>query len=462
MIKIVGVDIGSSAIKACCFDFPDDDHPRLTRKYIEKCPLLRPQAGWVEHNLQKMESLLENLIDGIEVGSPLSFTSAMHSLVILNPAGQPLTNAISWADSRSAKQAIDLKEKFPQHHQRTGTPIHPMAWPAKLSWLRLRRPVWWNQIARVTDLKAFLLERLIGRPMPMDLSNASATGLWDQKEQCWDKELLAELELPENSLPEVQTGVEPFMWKGRQVFLGGGDGPLGNLGVGAVVDKRVAMSVGTSGALRQLETSDSPLPSALFRYSIDHELAVRGAAISNGTSVLDWLCQHYEATLDDVLGWVESAETGANGLKIYPYFQGERAPFWSPEKTAAVLGLNFQHQPADVARAAVEGVAFCLRRLYQELEPGDEPIRCTGGFFASPSWVQLLANVLGKPLAVSPIEEATSLGAALLALEGYREHSAALPAGAITEPDLVQTAVYDELFEDWVTEEPGLSKSSTG
>lgn len=455
----VGIDLGSSNIKVCTFEFSENDPPALQTSQSVECPLIRPQSGWVEHDIQSMSKVLNELIDELSVGKTLSFASAMHGLVLLDPSGRPLTNAISWADTRSSEQARLLKEKFPEHQQRTGTPMHAMAWPAKLNWLASKRPVWWNQTARVTDLKGYLLENLLGFPVPMDISNASATGLWDQEDDCWDEELLSFLELPTEYLPEVQTGTAPLLWKGREVYFGGGDGPLGNLGVGATTGDRIAISLGTSGAVRQPDRSAEPLPPALFRYAIDSQLSVRGGAISNGTSVLDWLQNHYGVSLNDVLEWFDESPVGANGLLIYPYFSGERAPFWAPNRKAGILGMSFDHTAAHITRAALEGVAFCLRRLVEELRPSKEPIRCTGGMFSSESWQQLLADVTGQPIAVSPIQEATALGAALMATDDYLNRSAALPMGNIVEPDSERAQEYDEIYRRWLESEPDLSNS---
>ncbi|MFA5509038.1 MAG: FGGY-family carbohydrate kinase [Vulcanimicrobiota bacterium] len=379
----------------------------------------------------------------------------MHGLILLDSQNQPLGDCISWADQRSSYQASRLRTEDPDAHFRTGTPLHPMAWPSKLLWAKEVHPALWSRVARVTDLKNYLLERLTLQRFPLDLSIASSTGLWNHQLQEWDQALLQRLDLHPERLPQVSVERIVADWNGRLLHVGAGDGPLANLGMGAVTAGRVALSVGTSGAIRQMETDgNSPFQTSLFRYALDHQHWVRGGAISNGTSILDWLRLQQDIPVEQILKKVSVVAAGADGLRVYPYFSGERAPFWQPEVKSHISGWSFEHSFSHLARATVEGVAFCLKRLLDHLEPTEQPLRCTGGFFASPVWRQLLADVTGHPVAVSPIAEATALGAALFTTDNYLELSASLPAGDLTEPSEHRSQVYGEIYEEWLAGDP--------
>ena len=447
-----GIDIGSSSLKVCLFDLQPE--PRVIERWSLPCPLLRPQPNRVEHNLPKIEQCLSALLAKLPADCHLSFASAMHGLVLLDPENQPLGDCISWADGRSSYQAARLKKEDPDAHRRTGTPIHPMSWPSKLLWAKEVHSSLWNRVVRVTDLKSYLLERLTGSRLPLDLSSASATGLWNQENMGWDTSLIEHLKLDPSLLPEVSLDLHFESWKNHKICLGAGDGPLANLGVGAVGAGRVAVSLGTSGAIRQMESSDRPFQSSLFRYALDRDHWVRGGAISNGTSVLDWLRLQRDEPVEELLRTANTIAPGADGLRVYPYFSGERAPFWQPNVKSHISGWSFEHNFRHLCCATIEGVAFCLRRLLEQLEPTCQPLRCTGGFFSSPIWRQLLANVTGHAVAVSPSTEATALGAALLVCDDYMAVSAELPAGALTEPEEHQVQVYSEIYEEWLAGEP--------
>jgi gluconokinase len=446
----VGLDIGSSALKACSFDLSGDGLPNLEKVKSVSTGLKRARPGWAEHDLKATERALRKLLGDLPTNCSVGFTSAMHALVLLDEAGEPICDGISWADLRSIEHSQYLKELDPASHARTGTPIHPMAWPAKLLWVREERPDWWKRIHRITDLKGYLMGRLLERAVPLDISSASSTGLWNQDTETWDQALCLHLELETDRLPSVALERSSVCQGDRTFFYGAGDGPLGNLGVGAVVAGRVAISLGTSGAVRQMESEiGKDLPSSLFRYALDRHNYVRGGAISNGTSVLEWLQKLKDRTVEEVVQDAAQCGPGASGITVYPYFSGERSPFWKPDVESRILGWSFEHDFHHLARACLEGVAFCLKRLLMELNPPGEPLRCTGGFFASPFWKQLLADVTGIPVSISPIEEATALGAALLTTDDYLERAATFPVGEVTEPRSDKVKIYEELFEKW-------------
>ncbi len=453
-MRLAGVDIGSSRVKACLFDLTKPEAPRLLESRALDCPLVRPRQDRAEHNLKAIEQAVATVLEICPPEVPVGFTSAMHSLVLLDSSAAPLGQAVSWADLRSAQQAKLLKKRCPELHRRSGTPVHPMGWPAKLFWFRHREPSLWSQVARVTDLKSYLQGRLSGRLVPLDLSNASGTGLYDTQDRCWDKGLLGELGLTLDQLPEVVSPRQPWEWDGRTGVLGGGDGPISNLGLGALGSDRLAVSLGTSGAVRQALQGRAPFDKRLFEYALDEDIWVQGGALSNGGSVLDWLARHHSGSKEEILHLAGSVQAGAEGLLVHPYFSGERAPFWNPDVRSLTVGWSFHHEFAHLARATLEGVAFCLKRLAEGWEA--PLLRCAGGMFKSPFWCQLLADVTGKEVAVSAVPEATALGAALLTQRESFHLSRQLPVSTCYQPQEAAHNFYKEAYQDWNSWSPPL------
>lgn len=449
-MRAAAIDIGSSATKACLFELDQSSLPETLEERKLSSALRSPKPGWFEHDLIEISEQLERLVTSLPEGVPIGFTSAMHGLVLLDEEGLILSPAISWADGRSGKQAGEIGEKVGELHRRTGTPVHPMAWPAKLLWVKECKPEWWERLDRITDLKSYLLEKLTGQVLPLDISSASGTGCWEQDSQSWDSELLGYLDLPDDILPDV--ALEPFTWnwQGHELHLGAGDGPLGNLGTGAVTPERVAVSLGTSGAVRRCLTEPGDFRPELFRYHLDRQTWVEGGALSNGSSVLEWLRGQGETSPEDVLRLTKKSEIGARGLQVYPYFKGERAPFWRSDITSQIKGKTEAHEFADLCRGTLEGVAYCLNRLLKTLPAVSQPLRCTGGMFTSPLWCQLVADVTGRPVAVSPVKQATALGAALMTTQDYLARSEALPEGRVTEPNAARHQRYHELYAEWL------------
>lgn len=452
---VSAVDIGSTSIKACVFELGNDGSALLKVGYSKECPLLHLNGDWYDHDLTAARWAFQELLERLPRDVPIGLSTAMHALVPLDVAGRPLCNAISWADGRSSEQAKRLRRLLPTISETTGTPIHPMAWPSKLLWIKEQRPDWWSQLRGLTDLKSYLLSELAGRAVPLDISSASATGLWDQQAQCWSSELCDFLELEDSRLPEVSSDSGYALeLAGRQVYLGAGDGPLGNLGTGAVIPGRVAVSVGTSGACRRFCDTWSPPPKGLFRYHLDSSRWVEGGAISNGGSVLSKLSRDSGHSPQELLELLVGGEPGARGFRVYPYYQGERAPFWLPGVRPAELGRRCAHTLADEVRANLEAVAYSLQRLLTMMPSNDEPLRCTGGMFASPIWCQLLADVTGRNVAVSPEGQATALGAALMTQPDYLDRSRLLKAGRVTLPGLKTHSLYRELYDEWADGDP--------
>jgi gluconokinase len=203
------------------------------------------------------------------------------------------------------------------------------------------------------------------------------------------------------------------------VIVGGGDGPLGNLGVGAATPGAGAVSLGTSGALRVAQQGPGvDEEGRTFSYAIGEGLWVRGGAISNGGVVAQWAAETFNVPVGELLD--QAAGVDSDGLVALPYLLGERAPWWDPTAHAALLGLRREHTPAQITKALVEGVCQQLA-LVLDAVPQVDSLRITGGAFRAPIWAQTLANTLGMPLHLTEDSGGSAVGAALLAWRALDE-----------------------------------------
>ncbi|MBS2034248.1 hypothetical protein JST97_04630 [bacterium] len=449
-MRVLGVDLGSTTIKACLWKLEAGQSPVSLARASREMHLLTPQPGWaVQDPLATLQAVRELLIQMPEYEA-VGFSSAMHSLLPLCETGQPLGMAISWADQRSWAEAEELAHEHPDWAERCGTPIHPMAWPAKLLWWSKHQtaPAYW------VGLKEWIVAQLAGldRPAWMDRSLASATGLYAGND--WDDTILERLGVKRSQLPLV---VEPDQllpeFKGRTV-LGAGDGPLSHLGTGSLQPDQACLSIGTSGALRMVCTAeDSTLQGRLFRYYLSGQRWVRGGAISNGSLVLDWLRGlQGNPRPEDLLGQIDKIPAGSEGLVALPYLMGERSPIWDARARGALVGLTIRHTQAHIARAMLEGVIFALRQVSESLQPAQE-IRVTGGLSRSPVWLQMLADALNRPVLAMSEGEAGALGAAQLA------------AGFTVKPEVMaryqptQAGAYDRAYSVYRELYPSLRES---
>ena len=462
MALLIGLDLGTTSCKAVALTAEG----RLLAAASTTYSLQWPQPGWAEQDVWKvwrgtaeaLQALAAQLLPAQVTGICLS--GAMHSLFPVDDEATPLAPAMAWADNRAAPQATALSARTDPHtlYQRTGCPLCSTYHVARLRW-------WFEQALQVAQratrfiaIKDWILHRLTG-VWATDLSMASATGLLDIHRLAWDEEALSLAGVSVERLPPLvvastvvgeltkRAADETGLPAGIPVVAGGSDGGLANLGAGAVTSGQVVVTVGTSGAIRRV--LDYPWLDEEERtwcYVLMEGRWFAGGAINNGGLALQWVRERFypelpaEAGYEQLLTDAAAIPPGAGGVLMLPYFTGERSPHWNAAARAIIYGLGLEHSRAHVARATLEAVAFCLADVWQALAEGNEPAepaRLTGGIVRAPIWVQILADVLGIPLAPVQIADASALGAAILGHWALGNIPALAEGGALPRLDLI-------------------------
>jgi gluconokinase len=235
---------------------------------------------------------------------------------------------------------------------------------------------------------------------------------------------------------------------GLPVVVGAADGPLGNLGTGAITPGVAGLSLGTSGAVRMvLSEPGFDDQGRLFCYALTDEIWVIGGAVSNGGIILRWAGKTFapdlvgEGSADvAVLQVAAQAPAGSDGLLMLPYVLSERAPLWDPDIAGAYLGIRAHHTRSHFIRAAIEGVCLQLSTIVDSLDTVApvQSIRATGRPFRSDLWREVMAATLARPMSVQADAGGTALGAAALgwyALGGAATLTDALVAVGGPGPD---------------------------
>jgi len=458
---VIGVDMGTTATKAVAYDVSGAQLASASHGY----PLHAPHPG---HAVQDPELILAAAYAGVRevvanIGAQrvagLSFSSAMHSLLALDEDLAPLTPVVTWADTRASAQAERVRASAEglALHRRTGTPVHPMSPLPKLIWFREQEPEIRTKAAIWAGIKDWVLLRMCGA-LVTDHSLGSSSGLMDIHALAWDEEAMRLAGVRPEQLPELvptTTVLEGLTEEavaatglpaGTRVVVGAGDGPLANLGVGAVRPGVAACSIGTSGALRV--TVDHPAVDPLggvFCYALTEDRWVIGGAINNGGVTLDWVRSQIARgpavpapAADDATGAGSAPEAaelpsaaelldeaatvpaGSGGLLMLPYLLSERAPHWGSTTRGAYVGLTRGHRREHLVRAAVEGVALQLSLVLQSMRSAGleiDEIRATGGVMQHPLWRETLADALGAPIGFPAQHEGSGFGAALLGMQ---------------------------------------------
>ncbi len=440
---VIGVDIGTTSTKSVAFDVAG----RAVTSHSVGYPLNEPELGYAEQDPEQILAAVVETVSTVvaSVGAAglrvagLSFSTAMHALIGLDVDGKPLTPSITWADSRASVQAERLRASVGglALHRRTGTPVHPMSPLCKLVWFREQEPKLCQSVSHWVGMKDYVLLRLCAT-LVTDHSVASGSGLMDIHLLAWDPEALQLAGIVAEQLPELvpttmvlrsltpdavrRTGLAAD----TPIVVGAGDGPLANLGLGAVHPGVAACSIGTSGALRvMVEQPGVDALGGVFCYALTQDRWVVGGAINNGGVVLQWAGDALAPDLGDepeeaLLALAAGVPPGSGGLVMLPYLLGERAPHWSSLPRGAYVGLTGAHRREHLVRAALEGVCQQLALVLHSMRAaGNEvrEVRASGGFARSPLWRQLLADVLDMDVAFPSGHEGSSFGAALLGME---------------------------------------------
>jgi gluconokinase len=435
---VLGVDLGTTATKAVASTVDGKQVGLAERGY----PLHTDASGAAT---QDPDVVVAAAIDAIAECAgdrdvrAISFSAAMHTLLALDAEHRPLTPALSWADQRAASTARALRPQAADLHRATGTPVHPMSPLVKLAWFAEHDPDLARRAAHWLGVKDYVVHRLTGR-LITDHSCASGTGLLALRTLDWYPPALTLAGITPAQLPELAAPTQVLSLTKHidglptdvPVILGAADGPLANLGTGAVRPGMAALSLGTSGALRVI--ADQPgidEAGRIFCYALADGLWVRGGAISNGGAVAAWAARTFDVDLADLLD--RAAEADASDLLALPYLLGERAPWWEPDPRGAVLGLRHEHGPAELTRALIDGVGQQLA-LVAEAIPDIGEIRATGGAFRAPIWGKVIAAALNRPFRMTADAGGSGLGAALLGWRAIGELDSLADAADLIQP----------------------------
>ncbi len=408
---------------------------------------------------QVLRSPLAKQIAAVSCGTYVS------NVLGTNATGAPVTPIYTYADTRSDAAADTLRQQLNEGEvwQRTGTPLRTSYLPALFTWLKNEQPRQFDHVERWMTLGEWLFDQFFGRST-VTYSAAAWTGLLNRHTMQWDHDLLAHLQIDPaqlGTLADVDHAMqglqEPWASHWPQLrhvpwFGAVGDGAAANVGSGCVGADRVALSIGTTGALRVALDHEPAIPQGLWCYSIDRANPLLGGATNEGGSMLDWVRHKLGIDPVELNVAVLDPAPAKHGLTVLPFVAGERAPGWAGDVDATITGIRTGTTTLDLALAALEAVTYRWAQIAVLLRPmlSTSPmIVASGGALRHvPGWAQLVADALDLPVALSAEMEATSRGIALLALrslgaiERLDHYDAAM--NQIMEPRAAQTAYHRE------------------
>ncbi len=446
---VVSLDLGSSSIRALLYD-AHGDQIRDSETQITH-DLRVTHDGGSEGDAVALCNLVCACVDGILdwVGNRAADIGAVatccfwHSLLAIDQNGEPVSPVLMWSDKRSGPDVHDLATRILSEtlHERTGCRPHSSYWPAKLLWFRRTRPETWPMVARWLSFSDYVVLRFTGEVLT-SLSMASGTGLLYINGNTWDGPVLDAVDVASGTMPRLVDRDMPLPrllpeFGSRWPSLAGvpwypaiGDGAAANVGAECVGTDRIAITVGTSAAMRMITddaadpaTSRPVVPPRIWNYRLDRHRRVVGGALSNAGNVTGWLADHLaDSEFDDLSAGASRIAPDGHGLTVLPFLAGERSPSWNDAATGTFSGLRLSTSPAEIFRATLEATAYRIAAIYDDLAglvDVNHEIHINGAAaLSSPMWVQIITDTLGhEVMAADAQAEASARGAAMCALE---------------------------------------------
>jgi xylulokinase len=485
MRLLLGIDLGTSGLKAAIFDLDGTllGLGRATNQYVAG------PAGWAQQNPRTwwagcckavQAAVAQAAANAAEV-TAVGVCGFHHCPVLLDAEGAPVRPTIVTHDSRLGDSLADLDRsgileevvRISGSRVMTGhfPPIYYLVWKQDSVGLENTR---WILLA-----KDYLRFRLTGQ-IGTELCDATGTNLIAMPEQDWCDALCSLLHVPRHKLPEIgrssqvagyitaEAAQATGLRSGTPVVYGGGDSHCALVGLGVVGSGEAGLLLGTNSTLRA--SFDWPVkPSEHVVWIQQHVVADRftvSASSMAGSSVLSWLkdmclgsSPEGTVTYLDLESMAASVPPGCDGLLFHPYLFGERSPFYNPEARGAFLGIRHWHGRGYFVRSVMEGVAYAIANCFgaiqdiaRERNEAVKTIRIGesgGGRLAL--WRQIVTDVLGCSLEVVRVEEPGCLGAALLAGVGVGEYQDVQDAirrtvsvASRTSPDSGSSDLYQE------------------
>ncbi|MCY4147318.1 MAG: FGGY-family carbohydrate kinase [Chloroflexi bacterium] len=435
-MALLVIDLGSSSARTLLFD---DNARLLPGAVVSRAhDFATDSQGGATTDAESLRGLVERCIDGILQHPAATKIRAVGMACFvgnwlgIGADGQACTPLITYADTRSHEQIPQLLEKLAgsarAYHQATGCRLHTAYLPAQYNWLCHRQPAAAARIQRISDFASYLYARWFGRGIPASLSVASWTGLLDGEHCRWHagyaRRLCGAGLLPK--LPaladydDAQSGLTDAYARRWQAlrdapfFLAVGDGAAANVGSGAVDARHIALTIGTTAALRAV-TVAQPVPTGLWRYLVSADMPLLGGATSEGGNVYQWLWRDLLRETADLDARLAARPPAVHGLVVLPLLAGERAPGWQTDASGTIHGLRRSTNRLDLLQAHLEAVALRLSLIYAQLASPEARVLAGGGALnASKAWAQMLADAFDCPILLLAENEVTARGVALM------------------------------------------------
>lgn len=486
---LLGLDIGSSSIKASVVNAATGKAMVSTHSPEEELPMVAPQPGWAEqdpelwwdHAVKCVRKCLSAPgVRGRDIKA-IGISYQMHGLVAVGRDHKPLRASIIWCDSRSVaigENAFQkLGEKFCLEHY-LNSPGNFTA--SKLRWIKENEPAVFEKIHKIMLPGDYIAMKLTGEISTTD-SGLSEGIFWDYKTKGVATELLSHYQIGKDKIADarpvfsiqgelrkeaaLELGLEP----GTKISYRAGDQPNNAFSLNVLHPGETAATAGTSGVIYAVTAKDafdaSSRVNTFIHVNNSPAKTSNGVLLCiNGTGILNsWLRKNIRSagepfSYDQINNFAMDIPVGSEGLVVLPFGNGAERILGNREVNAAFFGLNFnRHTQAHLFRAAQEGVVFALRYGFDVLKSmglATSVIRAGhANMFLSPLFRDAFVNTIGAPLQLYSTDGAT--GAAIGAGVGIgifasmRDAFRGLTVLEEAEPEASKAEQYQLAYDKW-------------
>ena len=487
MAILIGIDVGTTNWKTAAFTA--DGKPFAIHK--TPTPTHVSPEGFNYYDPEELWRCLCDLLQrtaadcaGQEILG-ISVTSMAEAIIPIDKEGHPLFPAIAWYEGVAKDEAAFLESRLGADHifSICGLPIDAAFPLPKMMWMRSHHPKVYERSWKWLQMADYVYYKLCGATAT-DYTIACRTLAYDLHARSWSKEMLDTAQVPAALFPEVMksgsllgtvnaaAAEETGLPRGTRVFAGGHDHPCATITSGCMSGRKLMDSSGTVESWLLLSEKGAEVPCTpegarigLYldpeRYVLWGDIKTSGASADWGyrhlASMSDWTDTSSSPDYDAILGKCAEIPIGSEGVLYIPHLRGSGAPGWNLQDRGAFLGLNVKHTAPHLLRAVFEGLC-CQARIIVEMHArisGMQPegVCVAGGSTKNLFWQQMKADLLQMPIELSPFDDATVQGAAMLAGIGsgvygsIEEVSSALAvSNRILIPDPEKKEAYDRLY----------------
>lgn len=480
MKYIIGIDAGTSSVKAVLFDCSGQE---ILVEAQENEPVYIGDTD-VEQNMDTLWDKVALCVRNLVAKGPadkenilgIGVTAQGEGIWLMDDNGHPVQDAILWCDGRAVDEVEDVTKIHPELgtmiFETTGTPPLTGTQLMLLKWMKNNRKDVLDRASTMFFCKDWVRYKLTG-DIHGDFSD-SGTSLMDAKAGTIAVDLLKKLDLGEyvdiiappvasdtivgNVLDDVAD--ELGLAHGTPVVAGAIDVIASAVGIGAVTDKDICVILGTTCANEIFKKKESCVfgeEGTRYEKHAVGDLFVNLMPTMNGTPNIDWMLKEIAKTSDfgEIDKIIQKVPAGSHGVIYHPYVSaaGERAPFYHPYAKANFFGISANTTRADLVHAVYEGISLSIKDCLRNAK-SDSKIYLAGGGAKSPVWAQMIADVLGMEVVVSAGDEFGAKGVAMMlgiAVGEYKDYDDAAQKACRAEcvyyPRKEQSAVYEDIYQ---------------